>query len=1017
MSAHISARGLNILSIVGPVGNNALQAVGVAREVTTQATRPIVVCSLGDGTAQQGEVLEAIAEAVRSTLPVLFLVQDNRYAISTRTPGKTFFSLPSGEADEFYGLTIHRVRGADPIACIGTFQTLVNEIRASRGPAICVMSVERLGSHTNADDETAYRDPFEIRNAWKTADPIAKMRDALLQIGVSERDLAQLESRIISEVRCAVEVVLDHSPPVAQTAAKLPLPAALMSRTAEYYGLSQAACINMGEALRETLAARMLRDSRVTLYGQDIEDPKGDVFGVTRGLTTAFPGRVCNSPLSESTIIGICIGRGLAGGRPVAFLQFADFLPLAFNQIASELSSMVWRTDGAWRAPVIVMVPCGGYRPGLGPFHADTFESTIAHLPGIDVVMPSTAGDAAGMLNAAFASERPTVVFYPKALLNDPARATSNDVDKQFVPVGTARVMRAGTELTLVAWGNTVPICENVATTLAAVGASVEVLDLRWLSPWDREVVCASARKTRRLLVVHEDNLTGGFGAEIVATVAEILEGTVMCRRVARANTFIPCNFGNQLEILPSYKTTLEAAAQMLEIDLSWQPPASIQADLRIVAVIGSSPSDQSVEVVEIQVKVGETVKAGQIIASLDADKAVIDLAAPADGIVEIIHLEIGDRALVDAPLLTLRVERAKPRQSLAAHHGLPVLRRRNFVRGCGDPAQDGRAVVLAGLAAVRGRARLDNVDLAHRFPAIFSADGVHDDIFERTGIESRLVAEADQDAVSMAVEAAARALAEAGIVAQDLGLVICSTSSPIMIAPSTACQVLERLAPDCDIAAYDIQAACSGYLYALANAWDFLQSHPDATALVITTETMRRFVNIDDPNTSPIFADAATATVVALARNRPASLAMLHRPVLGAQGENGTTLRVPLPTPGEFLHMDGKRIFTQAVRRMGTVLAKACARSNLQISDLDLVVPHQANGRIIEAIRLRLKLPECRVWNEIRFQGNTSSSSIPLALDTVLRRTDNTRLVGLTTFGAGYTFAAAILELRHKRH
>jgi len=1015
MSAHICAPDLNILSIVGPVGNNALQAVGVAQQISSLPSRPVVLCSLGDGTTQEGEVLEAIAEAVRSTLPVLFFIQDNRYAISTRTAGKTFFSLPSGDADVFYGLKIHRVDGTDVVACAKTFQTLVDGIRASRGPAICVMSVERLANHTNADDETAYRDPAEIRHAWRTADPIAKMRETLLRVGVSESDLKDLEESIGLEVRAAVDLALNDPQPVAQAEAKLALPIALTSRAAEYGGLAQAACINMGEALRETLAARMRCDARVTLYGEDIEDPKGDVFGLTRGLTAAFPGRVCNSPLSESTIIGTSIGRALAGGRPVAFIQFADFLPLALNQIITELSSMVWRTNGGWTAPVIIMVTCGGYRPGLGPFHADTFESIIAHLPGIDVVMPSTAGDAAGMLNAAFASERPTLVLYPKALLNDPARATSNDVDRQFVPVGTARVLRAGTELTLVAWGNTVPICEKVATALGVVGASVEVLDLRWLSPWDREVVCASARKTRRLLVVHEDNLSGGFGAEIVATVAETLEGTIMCRRVARENTFVPCNFGNQLEILPSYKRTLEAAAQMLKIDLSWQQPAPIQADSRVVAVIGSSPSDQSVEVVEIQVKVGEAVRAGQIIASLDADKAVIDLAAPADGIIEIIHLKSGDRALVDAPLLTLRVDRVRQRQPIAAHQGLPLLRRRDFIQGLSGPAHGGHVVVLAGLGAVRGRGRLDNIALMQRFPAVFSTDGAQDGILERTGIESRLVADPDQDAVSMAVEAAARALADASIEAKDLGLVICSTSTPIMISPSTACQVLERLAPGCDIAAYDIQAACSGYLYALANAWDYLQSRPDATVLVITTETMRRFVKIDDPNTSSIFADAATATVVTLAQNQPSRLAMLHRPVLGAQGENGTTLRVPLPTSGEFLHMDGKRIFAQAVRRMEAILAKACAQSNLQISDLDLVVPHQANGRIIEAIRSRLKLPKHRVWNEIRFQGNTSSSSIPLALDTVLRRTGNTRLVGLTTFGAGYTFAGAILELCDK--
>ena len=163
----------------------------------------------------------------------------------------------------------------------------------------------------------------------------------------------------------------------------------------------------------------LVENERVTLFGEDIEDPKGDVFGVTKGLSTEFPSRVRNSPLSESTIIGTSIGRALAGEQPVAFLQFADFIPLAFNQIASELSTIHWRSDGKWSVPVITMIACGGYRPGLGPYHAQTFESILAHNPGIDVFMPSTAEDAVGLLNAAFASERPTMFLYPKTCLND----------------------------------------------------------------------------------------------------------------------------------------------------------------------------------------------------------------------------------------------------------------------------------------------------------------------------------------------------------------------------------------------------------------------------------------------------------------------------------------------------------------------------------------------------------------------------------------------------------------------
>jgi 2-oxoisovalerate dehydrogenase E1 component len=192
-----------------------------------------------------------------------------------------------------------------------------------------------------------------------------------------------------------------------------------------------------------------------------LKTPKGDVFGLTKSLSTQFPGRVVNSPLAEASILGLSIGYALAGKRPVAFLQFADFLPIAYNQIVSELGSMYWRTDGGWTVPVIVMITCGGYRPGLGPFHASSYEALAIHTPGVDVVMPSSAGDAAGLLNAAFESERPTLFFYPKNCLNDRDRMTSTDVQKQLIPLGIGRTIREGKDITLVGYGNTVPLIEK----------------------------------------------------------------------------------------------------------------------------------------------------------------------------------------------------------------------------------------------------------------------------------------------------------------------------------------------------------------------------------------------------------------------------------------------------------------------------------------------------------------------------------------------------------------------------
>ena len=588
---------------------------------------------------------------------------------------------------------------------------------------------------------------------------------------------------------------------------------------------------------------------------------------------------------------------------------------------------------------------------------------------------------------------------------------TSPDVDRHFVPVGAARIVKPGNDLTLVGWGNAVPLCESVAATLVEGGATAEVIDLRWIAPWDRETVCASASKTGRLLVVHEDNQSVGFGAEVVATVSERLDGQVMCRRVARPDTFIPCHYGNQLDILPSHRSILEAAAAMLDFDVHWERTASEAAGQFVIRLLGPSPSDKTLELVELLVQIGDTVKAGQLIASVESDKAVMELASPADGIVEAIALSIGDKAPVGAPLMTLAVNKPTRRQTTSQPRQTAHLRRR--VAALSQPARASipRNVVLAGLGAVRGRARLDNHQLAHRLPTLRSTDIGGDGIFERTGIESRLVADDNQDAVSMATEAAELALREANITANELSLVICSTSTPTMTAPSTACQVLRLLGVDTRPAAYDILDACSGYLFALASAWDFLQQQPDANVLVLTTETMRRIVNGDDPSTSPIFADAASATVVSASSGRRRGLATLHRPVLSAEADTNYALQVPLPGSGKYVRMDGKRIFTVAIKRMTEMLQRAGSQSQLAIADLDLIVPHQANGRMIEAMRLRLALPPERVWNEIRMHGNTSSSSIPLALDTVLRLDTGAQRIGLCAFGAGFTFGGAVLD------
>ncbi|RUL87364.1 thiamine pyrophosphate-dependent enzyme [Tautonia sociabilis] len=1019
MTPFLGDPALKLLCQNVPVGNHAPQAVGVAEAVVRRPGRPIVLCSMGDGASQEGEALEAVAEAVRQSLPVLFVIEDNGLSISTRTTGRTFYSLPEvyPTPDLVFGLPIHRLDGRDPVALHAGLAPIVEMMREDRLPALVVVSMDRLTSHTNADDDRVYRPAEEVDRARRLGDPLHNLRQHLISSGLSPEELDRIEHEVDDEVRLAVDAALRAPDPSPVFEAKAPLPPLLVQAPAEPDEPENGRRWTMLEAIREVLRHRLETDPRVTLCGQDIEDPKGDVFGVTRGLSSAFPGRVRNAPLAEATIVGGAIGRAMLGERPVAFLQFADFLPVAFNQIHSELGSLWWRSAGTFSCPVILLVACGGYRPGLGPFHAQTMESIAAHVPGVDVFMPSTAGDAAGLLNAAFESGRPTIFFYPKIALNDRDRATSADVTARLLPVGRARFARRGDDLTLVSWGATVAISEKAADAISEqTGLRSDVIDLRSLSPWDRDAVRESCRRTGRLLVVHEDNLTCGLGAEVVADVAEAVGSDVRCRRVARPDTYIPCNFSAQLEILPSFRRTLAVAAELLGLDLSWEPEsASGGGPGTIVEARGTSPADEAVRVLSWKIRPGDLVRAGEPVAELVADKAVFEFASPVDGRVSRLCAEEGQEVRVRSPLFELDrpEDQLGPRRPpTREEHGRPLLRRR--VPGVLAAGTSGRSapITLAVPGVAVGSAVVTNADLTPRFPG-----RTEDDILKRTGIASRRRVGPGESALTLAVSAARSALDEAGLSASDLDLLICCTGTPGLVTPSLACRILhllgDREGSSPEVPAFDLSAACSGYLYGLAASYDFAQSKPDARLLLITAEALSPLADPDDFDTAILFGDAATATLIAgpLADLGSAScLGRLRRPVLSARGEPGEVLRVPAEGSGS-LAMDGRRVYAEAVRRMIALLETACGAEGFAPSDLDLIVPHQANARIINDVRMRLKLPPDRAFLHLGEVGNTSSSSIPLALAALAGKGPMPRRVGLTAFGGGFTFGAAVLR------
>ena len=1010
-----ASRKLNMPSTVVPVANNCLQAVGIAahleeqRQLGLDKSNAIVLCGMGDGTTQQGEVYEAIAETVRRQLPVLFYIMDNGYAISTPTAGQTFFNTPHGPADSFYGLPIHRFDGRRVLPEMPRMGALVQQVRTQRGPALAVVKVDRLSSHTNADDHRVYRPAETIEHLKETSDPLVNLRAALIDHGIAEAKLDAIDAELEKDIRHASELARRVADPETTIDAKRELPAKLRPDADEYRGdlekqAGDPADDDRGDA---RVAAPPPRHRRTRgPAGRRHRRPQGRRVRRDPRPLHRVPGRVQNTALSEPTIIGGAIGRAMAGARPVGFIQFADFLPNGISQIISELGSIYWRSGGEFECPVILMVTCGAYRPGLGPFHANTYESLLAHIPGIDLVMPSTAGDAAGLLNAAFESGRPTIFMYPKVCLNDRSHATSPDIDKHLIPLGKAHRETRGDDLTLVGWGSTMPILRDVAAEITQQSdRTVDLFDLRSLSPWDRDTLAESARRTGRLLVVHEDNLTAGFGAEVLAGVTEDVTNTpgqphsdFRGRRVTRPDVYVPTNYKNQLEVLPSFRGTLTAACELLDLKVDFGSAASTGADpagetsgvggeLVVIEAMGSAPTDQLVTVDSWKVAVGDQVTNGQIIADLEADKAVFEYSAPFDATVEELVVAEGEQVDVGEPLLKLRkpAPAGNPEADAAADplaapivkrptredRGTPVITDpRNSVdsskktSGGVAPVRVGGRKVRVYLSPVHyaeGTDRLTNADLVRRFP-----DYSSDDIIKRTGIESRPYCAHNQNALSMAIDAAKKALAAENLTVDDLTGIVCHTTTPPLNTPSMACMVLNALDPtgDAELMVYDVNAACSGWLYALDTAHNTIQHNPDSAVLVVTTEC-------------------------ALARGQPPP-GLRHRAILF--GDAATAFdRGHITMQGR----GGRPRYQDDA---------AFERSGAGLEDLDWLVPHQANARILEAARIRLK--EEKIINLIDTHGNTSSSSIPLAIaKSAEAKFTPGNIVGVCAFGGGFTF------------
>ncbi len=593
MPSHWGNRPLNIVSSSSPTGTQFLQAAGCA-EAWLRARQlgvgegfagdEVVYVSTGDGATSEGEFWESLSTACNLQLPVLYLVEDNGYAISVpveiNTPGSSISRLVEG----FPGLYIEQVDGCDLVASHGAMARATAYVRARKGPALVHASVIRPYSHSLSDDETMYRPPSE-RAADAARDPLTTFPRWLIAEGhATEADISRIQAEVDAEVLAATDDALAQPQPSPE------------SKTFAVYSPDVDPCgerfdteddpqpsgepTTMVDLLNGCMRDEMRRDPKILVFGEDVADVsresymgevkgKGGVFKVTWGLQKEFgASRVYNTPLAEANIIGRAIGLATRGFKPIAEIQFFDYIWPAYMQLRNELATMRWRSNNTFSSPAVVRVTYGGYIRGA-IYHSQTGASLFTHCPGLRVVCPATALDANGLLRTAIRCDDPVIFLEHKHLYRQTYNKGRNPGPNYMIPFGKARRVRPGKDVTVVTYGATVQralVAANQVADAEHGGIDVEVIDLRSLSPWDREMVFESVRRTSRVIVGYEDSISWGYGAEIAAAIADEcfawLDAPV--KRVASSDTFV--GYAPQLEdaILPQVDDFVRAYREVV---------------------------------------------------------------------------------------------------------------------------------------------------------------------------------------------------------------------------------------------------------------------------------------------------------------------------------------------------------------------------------------------------------------------------------------------------------------------
>jgi len=610
MPTHWSDRRLHIVSTSSSTTTQLLHAVGCAeagryftrhpeaaekvpgdyrefRDVEFHGDEVVLTC-LGEGSTSQGEFWEAISTASNQRLPVIFLVEDNGYAISVpvevNTPGGNISRLVAN----FPNFHFAEIDGTDPEVSLAAFQAAAAHCRAGLGPAFVHGHCVRPYSHSLSDDDRLYRSEAE-RQADALRDPIARMQMRLLREGIlNAEEINRLEQSLDREAAEAAESALAAPLPAISSVTEQVYSDRLDPVTAEF-ATEQAPEPNggnpkagtprtMADLINACLRDEMRRDPRIVIYGEDVADAsreqalgevkgKGGVFKLTAGLQSEFGSeRVFNSPLAEANIVGRAVGYSVRGMKPVVEIQFFDYIWPAMHQIRNELALMRWRSNGAWAVPAVLRVAIGGYLTGGAIYHSQSGESIFTHTPGLRVVFPSNALDANGLLRTAIRCDDPVLFLEHKRLYRETYGRAAYPGPEFAVPFGKAKIVRPGSHITLVTYGAVVPRALQAAQRAQRQhGIEVEVLDLRTLSPYDWEAIAESVRKTSRVIVAHEDMLSWGYGAEIAARIADELfdDLDAPVRRVASLDTFVAYQPILEDAILPQPETILKAIVDL----------------------------------------------------------------------------------------------------------------------------------------------------------------------------------------------------------------------------------------------------------------------------------------------------------------------------------------------------------------------------------------------------------------------------------------------------------------------